>query len=167
MGQIVEEVRQWNTPIVGAFLLWEFTQGYCRDHPHGDAPVVLLHFLAAAILTNRKLSEPISNRRKNLQSYVRSFEENKSSDLLFGVQQRILDKREYTIAAIDVAISQGLLVWDVESGKLYSHDITKRPSKGNALRSLARKDGEKAQILGSWFAQHDLSIIAEYMKVVF
>ncbi|MHC1762521.1 MAG: three component ABC system middle component [Negativicutes bacterium] len=167
MGKLVDEVKLWNTPIIGAFLLWRFTQGYCNGHPHGDAPIGLLHFLASAILTNKQLAKPISNLRDDLQSYARSFEKTNESDILLSIQQRIKDKREYTLAAIDIAIAEGLIVWDLESGKLYPCDLKKSPSRGNNLKSKVKSEGDKAEILGRWFSKHDLSTIAAYLKVVF
>lgn len=167
MGQVVNEVKQWNTPIVGAFLLWKFTQGYCAGHRNGDAPVALLHFLAVAILTNRQLLDPINNRRNDLQSYVRSFENDKRSDLLLGIQKRVLDKRNYALASIDMAVSTGLLVWDTENGKLYPREVSKQIGRGVILRTSMGKDGNKAEILGRWFSQHELSTIAAYLEVVF
>ena len=167
LGQLVEEVKLWNTPTVGAYLLWKFTKGYCDGHPSGDAPIGLLHFVAIAMLTNKKLLKPISNRREDLQSYARSFEKSKDSDILLTIQERAREKREYTMASIDIAIAEGLLVWDADSGKLYHHNLTKRPSSGKALNSMFKSDGNKAEILGKWFAKHDLPTIAAYLKVVF
>ena len=167
MGQLVEEVKLWNTPIVGAYLLWKFTKGYCDGHPNGDAPIGLLHFVASAMLTNKKLLEPINDRRDNLQSYARSFEKSKDSDILLTIQERVRDKREYTMVAIDIAISKGLLVWDADSGKLYPRDLSKRSSRGKALKEMFKRDGNKAEILGKWFAKHDIPTIAAYLKVVF
>jgi len=167
LGQLVDEVKLWNTPIVGAYLLWKFTQGYCEGHPNGDAPIGLLHFLASAMLTNKKLLEPISNRRADLQSYARSFEKSKDSDILLTIQDRTREKREYTLASIDIAIDKGLLVWDADTGKLYPRDLSKRPSQGKSLNNMFKKDGNKAEILGKWFAKHDLPTIAAYLKVVF
>lgn len=164
--QLVEEVKQWNTPIVGAFLLWRFTQGYCSKHPNGDAPVMLLHFLATAVLTNKKLLESINNRRKSLQAFIRGFEENNNSDLLVGLNQRVLSKRKYTLDCINIAISSGLLVLDFDSGKLYPRDV-KKAKRGASLGHLIRRNGDKAEILGTWFSSHDLSTIAAYMEVVF
>lgn len=166
MGQLVEEVKIWNTPIIGAYLLWRFTQGYCKGHPTGDAPVGLLHFVASGILTNKKMLEIISDRRKDLQSYVRGFEDSKDSDILLTIHENVKEKREYTIASLDIAISEGLLVWDVESGKLYPCDITKKVSRGKALKNIHKEDGKKAEILGKWFGKHDVSAIATYLKVV-
>lgn len=167
MGQLVEEVKLWNTPIIGAYLLWKFTKGYCDGHPNGDAPIGLLHFVAIAMLTDKKLLEPINNRRDDLQSYARSFETFKNSDILLTIQERTREKREYTMASIDIAIAVGLLVWDADSGKLYPCDISKRPSRGRALNNMYKNNGKNAEILGKWFAKHDLPTIAAYLKVVF
>lgn len=167
MVKLVDEVKLWNTPIIGAFLLWKFTQGYCSGHPHGDAPIGLLHFVASAILTHKELLEPINNHRDDLQSYARSFENTKNSDILLSIQQRIKDKREYTLAAIDIAIAKGLLVWDVESDKLYPRDLKKRSARGKCLKNKITNEGKKAEILGKWLSKHDISAIAAYLKVVF
>jgi hypothetical protein len=167
LGRLVDEVKLWNTPIVGAYLLWRFTKGYCEGHPNGDAPIGLLHFLASAMLTNKKLIEPINNHRDNLQSYARSFEKSKDSDILLTIQERVREKREYTMASIDIAIAEGLLVWDADSGKLYPRNLSKRPGPGKTLNKMFKNDGNKAEILGKWFAKHDLPTIAAYLKVVF
>lgn len=163
----MDEVRLWNTPILGAFILWRFTQGYCAGHPNGDAPTGLLHFVASAILTNKKLLKPVNNQRDGLQSYARSFEESKQSDILLSIQQRVKDKREYTLASIDIAISEGLMMWDMESGKIYPRALSRTPSRGKALKAPIRRIGEQAEILGKWFSKHDLVTIEAYLKVVF
>mgnify|MGYP001567062229 FL=1 len=167
MGQLVEEVKLWNTPLVGAYLLWRFTQGYCNGHPHGDAPIGLLHFVASAILTDKTLLKPISNRRNDLQSFARSFEDSKDADRLLTIQERAREKRGYTLAAIDIAIAEGLMNWDADSGKLYPRDLTKLPGRKKTLKGQISDDGNKAEILGKWFSKHDLPTIAAYLKVLF
>lgn len=164
MGQLLDEVRQWNSPSVGAYMLWRFTAGYCDTHPDGDAPVALLHFLAVPLLTDMELLKPISNRRADLQSYVRSFEQ-RNTDVFVTVQDRAKEKRAYTLAAIDIAVSKGLISWEASSGKLYPRNDIK-PKRGNAIRPALVKDGYKAEILGGWFAEHSISTIATYLKVV-
>lgn len=166
MGRLVEEVQQWNSPSVGAYLLWRFTSGYCDAHPNGDAPLALLHFLAIPLLTSKRLLEPISNHRPNLQSYVRSFETSKDSDILIGIHGRAKRKRSYTMAAIDIAVSTGLIFWDIDSGKLYPRKGGNLPHKSCALKTSFVRDGKKAEILGRWFAEHNISTIATYLKVV-
>ena len=166
MGKLYEEVRQWNSPSVGAYLLWKFTSGYCDSHPTGDAPVALVHFLAMPLLSSKRLLEPINNRRANLQSYVRSFESKQDTDVLFAIHDRIKRSLDYTMTAIDIAVSTGLLFWDIESGKLYSRKEIKRPQKINALRTSFVRNGKKAEILGGWFSEHSISTVATYLKVV-
>jgi hypothetical protein len=166
IGLIAEEVRVWNTPLVGAFLLWKFTSGYCESHPNGDAPVAILHFIASAILANPKLNETVSNRRKNLQSYVAGFEDKKQMDLLLSLQDRIASRRRLTLSAIDAAVYARLLSWDVESGKLYPHELPKAPGRGKSIRPILAREGEKARILGAWFSEHDVPTVASYLRVV-
>src|SRR4051812_45238794 len=108
MGKLVEEVKIWNTPLLGAYMLWRFSQGYQEFHPKGEAPIGLLHFIANGIFTNGKLLNGISNSRPNLQSYVRGFEDAKESDLLLSIHERIKSKRKYTLASIDIAVAEGL-----------------------------------------------------------
>lgn len=167
MGQLVEEVKLWNTPLIGSYLLWRFTKGYCENHPHGDAPVGLLHFVACAILTSNKLLKPISNRRDDLQSYVRSFEDSQDSDILLTIQDRVKEKQQYTLEAIDICISEGLLVWDSETGKLHPCNQEEDSIRKKHLKKQIKSDGDKAEILGKWFSRHAVPTIAAYLKVVF
>ena len=166
ISQLREEVRLWNTPMIGGYLLWRFTDGFTKNHQHGDSPVSLLHFFATAILTSPKLSHPISNRRENLQSYVKSFEENKDIDVLLSIQKRIEAKKEYTLSSIDVGVTSGLLAWDIETAKLFACELKKKPRSGKALKAEVVKSGNKAEILGKWFSEHEVKSIATYLKVV-
>ena len=167
MGKLVEEVRLWNTPVVGAHLLWRFTSGYTEHHANGDAPSALLHFLAMAIVTSPQLLEGISGRRPNLQSYARSFCEKGRTDLLLGIQKRVDQKKAYTLAAIDMAVANGLLAWDVERGKLYARSRNTSPGRGCRPKGAMDSTGNKAALLGTWFSEHDIGAIASYMGVAF
>ena len=167
MGAIVEEVKIWNSPTIGAFLLWHFTKGYVQHHKAGEAPGGLLHFLAAAILTNPALSETISKRRANLQSYVRGFEDKRLFDQLLSIHDRTKEKKAFTLASLDIAISQGLLLWNAETGRVHCKELGKKPRRGNNIKPSMKRQGEKAELLGQWFSEHDLPAIARYLKVVF
>ena len=166
MNSLSDEVSQWNTPIIGAFLLWHFAIGYKRKHATGDAPVVLLFFIAIGILTSFNFMEKISRRRQNLESFVRSFTEKYESDLLTCLQSRIIKKRAYTSAAIDIAVSSGLLVWDYDRAILYPVEITTKKRGGIKLGKEITKSADKAEILGEWFSEHDISSITSYLGVV-
>ncbi len=166
MGMLVEEVKIWNTPLIGAYTLWCFTKGYCENHETGDAPIGIMHFIANAILPSPNLIERVSNKRPDLQSYIRSFEDEKESDLLLTIHERVKEKLHHTLKSIDVAVSEGLLVWDLETGKLYPKELTNKPSRGKNIRPTLKSYGTKAEILGSWFSKHSLDSIATYLKVV-
>ncbi|MDR1888017.1 MAG: DUF6521 family protein [Zoogloeaceae bacterium] len=166
MGRLVEEVREWNTPVVGAYLLWRFTNAYRANHPTGDAPVVLLHFIAFSMLTNSDYSNEVSGKRPNLASYTRSFEEDKKSDILAFLLQRIIQQREATMRAIDIAVATGLLAWDVENAKLHPlHKFTNK--KGTASMGIdVQPLGSKAETIGKWFSELDIPTIASLLGVV-
>lgn len=167
MGQVVEEVKVWNTPAVGAFMLWKFTCGYVNNHPTGDSPIGLLHFVASGILANKEILDKVSNNRPNLASFVRWFEEKEKVDVLLEIQSRIKAKRKYTLAALDVAMATGLLTWEAATAKIYPVLDVKTPPKSSRLNTLYKSYGAKAETLGKWFSQHDLRTIATYLKIVF
>ena len=148
MSNLVDEVREWNTPIIGAFLLWHFTTGYKQNHPSND-------FLKA-----------ISGHRPNLESFVRNFTDSHESDLLSCLYQRILQRRAYTAAAIDIAVSLGLLVWDCEQAILHPADAPRIKRGGLKLGNDIKKVADKAEILGKWFSKHDIPSITAYLGVV-
>jgi hypothetical protein len=166
MSNLVEEVRVWNTPVVGSYVLWRFTQGYTDHHSEGQSPVLLLHFLASAILTNKRLSEPVNNLRKDLASYARSFTDKKDVDLFLSIQDRITKTRFYTLASIDLAIQHGLLFLNPEDGCLYSKNLSGKPSRGMAPKQSVKALGNKADTLGRWFSAYSVSQVSTILKVV-
>jgi hypothetical protein len=168
MGRLVEEVREWNSPIIGAYLLWRFTQSYVHNHPSGDAPVVILHCIANTLLTSIDFNLLISNKRPNLASYVKGFSESeyKKSDVLACLPQRIRSQLKNTIQAIDISVTTGLLVWENESAKLFPREGIK-PVRGTATKGIAvQAIGRKAEILGKWFANLDVLTITSSLGVL-
>jgi len=162
---LAEEVREWNTPLLSAYLLWEFTSGYKEAHPENSSPIGLLHFIALALLTNPRLVKYVSNKRSSLQSYALGIEENKLTDQLLSLQDRISQRKHHTLEAIDTAIHAGLLLWDAESAIIYPVDLRKKPSHGKSLKATVKSYGAKARLLGKWFSAHDTFAIANYLRV--
>jgi hypothetical protein len=166
MGKLVEEVKEWNTPVIGSYLLWRFTQGFVQNHPNGDAPVVILHFIVSGIMAEPNIYDAISGNRPNLASFIRWFNEEKKSDFLACLNQNIIQKRKYTIESIDIAVSCGLLAWDIETAKIFPVAI-KRVKSGTASKGIAiQKLGNKAEILGKWFSECNLPTLTAYLGVV-
>ena len=83
------------------------------------------------------------------------------------LQKRIDQKKEYTLAAIDVAVANGLLAWDIERGKLYARTRNMSPGRGCRPKGDMDSIGNKAGLLGMWFSEHDIGTIASYMGVAF
>ncbi|MEC8812533.1 MAG: three component ABC system middle component [Pseudomonadota bacterium] len=166
MSNLAEEVRIWNTPIVGSYVLWRFTRGYTDHHPEGRPPILLLHFLASAILTNKRLSDPVTNIRKDLASYARRFIDKKDIDLLLSIQDRVNKTRSYTLSSIDLAIQHGLLFLNSEDACLYPKILSGKPSRGMTPKQSVKSLGNKAETLGKWFSAHSVSQVATLLKVV-
>lgn len=168
MGKLVDEVREWNTPIVGAYLLWRFTQSYVNNHPSGDAPVVVLHFIANTLLLGIEYNSLISGRRQNLASYIRAFSDHdiKKSDLLACLSQRICKQRSSCMNSIDIAVASGLLAWEAETAKL--HPLTSlSPVRGSGSKGTSiQMAGSKAEILGKWFSNVDVNTITASLGVI-
>jgi hypothetical protein len=97
MGKLIEEVQEWNTPVVGSYLLWQFTNGFIQNHRQGDAPVVIYHFIASGIITEPNICNAISGLRPNFASFIRWFNEEKKSDFLACLNQQIIKSRFYTM----------------------------------------------------------------------
>jgi hypothetical protein len=168
MGKLVEEVREWNSPIIGAYLLWRFTQSYVYNHPSGDAPVVILHCIANTLLTSHDFNHLISDKRHNLASYVKGFSESqyKKSDVLGCLSQHIRKQLSNTIQAIDISVATGLLAWENESAKLFPLEKVKS-LRGTTTKGIAvQVIGRKAEILGKWFANLDILTITSSLGVV-
>lgn len=167
MSRLVDEVKLWNTTAVGAFVLWRFTCGYTNNSPDGGAPSVLLHFLATPILMNPRISSRITRQRHGLQSYARSFTEKGEVDLLLGIQDRIRQKQNYTLASIDLAVAKGLLVWDTEGTALHARQLEAVPSRGCRPRASVEMIGNRGEIFGEWCAAHSIENVANLMGVSF
>jgi hypothetical protein len=166
MGKLVEEVREWNTPVVGAYLLWRFTKSFVRNHANGDAPVVVFHFIVSGIMAEPSIYRALNGHRSNLPSFIRWFNEEKKSDHLACLNQQILKQRDYTMKSLDIAVSSGLLAWDIETAKIYPADMA-RVKRGSATMGISVQElGYKTEVLGKWFSEYDLQTVAVYLGVV-
>jgi hypothetical protein len=166
MGKLVEEVREWQTPIVGTYLLWRFTKSFVENHPNGDAPVVILHYIVNTLINSTEYSDPINGHRSNIASYIRSFTDDNKSDLLAGLAQRIYKQRESSMKAIDIAVAAGFLAWDTETAKIYPLNNFK-PARGSNTKGISIQSlGKKADILGKWFSNTDLQTVVSSLGVI-
>ena len=61
MAILLDEYREWNTPVVGAYLLWRFSAGYVNANPRHAPPPFLLHCVVTALLRGRAYSDAIDH----------------------------------------------------------------------------------------------------------
>jgi len=166
MSRLIEEVQEWNTPVVGSYLLWQFTNDFVQNHSKGEAPIVIYHFIVSGIMTEPNICNAVSGFRPNLASFIRWFNEEKKSDLLACLSQQIIKSRFYTMQSIDIAVSSGLLAWDIETAKIYPVSSFSAKRGTSTMGISVHKLGDKAKILGKWFSEYDLPTVAAYLGVI-
>ena len=163
MSSFSAEIREWNTPLLGAYLLWRFTQGYESTNDR-KSPVFLFHFIALPILESPELSLPIRGRRNSFSSYVRSFVDDKKLDVLAKLNDRVIDFRENTMQALAIGFAARLFVWKDNMTRLHALN------GDDALVSqfLAEpiiKLGNKAFRFGTWSSSIPLPVFSEFLGV--
>jgi len=165
MSSLVEEYEEWNTPLIGAFLLWAFNKSYVGNHLTGEAPVVIEDFIAYSLLMSKNYNERITNRTTTVAAYVQSFTDKKQSDILASLVSKINEDKEIALKSVDFAVSFGLLVWDCETAKLYPKSLD--DNQMSVLKNLPiMKLQKKAEILGKWFSQVNLNTLLSLFGVV-
>ena len=161
---LVEEYRTWHTPVIGAYLLFLFTQSYSAAHPEGRNPIVILHFMAAAILTDDALADKLK-RKTSLVQYVRHARNGDTSLHFMKLHERIRSRFRYTARAIDIAVAGGYLKWDVDSASLTACKLASRPGSGDFKTGRIKELGERAKLLGRIMARTTLPKTAELLGV--
>ena len=95
---MLETIRMWHTPYIGAYLLWRFATGFASASSGRAAPIMLF-FIVAALVTDKIYYEPVWKR--NFRTYHRYFVENKNRNLSANgpVAERMLPNAPYVHAA--------------------------------------------------------------------
>lgn len=163
MNSIEEEIRIWNTPLVNAYFLRRFVVGYVDARPEHDNPSVVLCVIALVIMSDESLYASISNKKKRLSAFVYGFVKDKRTDSLVTLHQLISESKYLCIDAIDAAVAAGVVAWDIDHGAL-------APGEGEEInpQHVGRKhksNGDKAELLGRWFAELELNQITTLLGV--
>lgn len=166
MAQLLDEFREWNTPVVGAYLLWRFTTSYMKHREDAVPPSFLLHCVAAAILASPVYTDAIGHAR-SLHGYRQYFIENGLADKLERLHYRVFRLLDYTKKAVDIAVNRHLLVWDTQNGALLPVSIGRQCKGSAALSPSVMAIGVRADTLGKWFAVSPLINIAIELGVRF
>ena len=164
MGRLEEEYKEWNSPVIGAYMLWQFCIGYCE---YSDKlPSVIELIFAYVLLTDNDYLCNISSHKPNFSSFIKSFTMNKQSDLLLCFSEKVKEKIGSAFYAIDIAVEAGFLAWDLENAMLIPRNNFK-VKKGTAhLGSIVQENKNKAILLGKWFSQNNIEMISNSLGVI-
>ena len=163
MNSIEDEIRIWNTPLVSAYFLWRFVRGYVNEHAEHAAPSVVLCVIALTIMSDENLYAPINPKKAKLSSYVYSFVKDKKSDALVTIHQLISESKFLCIDAIDMATATGVVVWDADHAALMPGDF--EDAEPECVGKKHKANGDKAELLGKWFAQLEVNQITTLLGV--
>ena len=163
MSSLSAEIHEWNTPLLGAYLLWRFTQGY-ESIGERKSPEFLFHFVVLPILESPELSQPIRGRRDSFASYVKCFATDGKLDVLAKLNDRVADFRETTIQALEIGFAIRLFEWKDDMSRLHAlksdDDLVSQ-----FLREPITKLGSKAFRFGTWTSSISLSLFSSLLGV--
>lgn len=163
MSSFSTEIREWNNPFLGTYLLWRFTQGY-ESAGEKESPQFLFHFVVLPILESPELSAPINGHRKSFASFVKSFSTNGKLDVLAKLNEKVIVLREQALLALDIGFASNLFAWNDDKTRIHAL----RHDDSFALLALADpiiKLGIKAFRFGTWTSSISLSVFSEFLGV--
>lgn len=166
MSIIIDEFKEWNTPVIGSYLLWQFSLGYYENHKDKQMPTLIHEILAFPLLFSKVYSDRISNRLESISDYVRKFTETKDSDLLLSYSNKVSEYKVLVMKSIDIAISLGFIGFDSENALIIPIDDITSVKGSKAKLEPYMSLGKKAKILGKWFSEENLSTLTAELGVV-
>ena len=174
MGVLDEDYRIWNTPVVGAFLLWRFAWGYqgapkeygeTRCIPAKPAPFLLM-CIVSVILRGRAYFRSVG-RIRTLHGYTTRLVDDGKGDKLVELHSRIKGRFNFTMRSVDLAVNRRLLEWDVEQAGLVPLENNELLKRSKELVGGVKDLGDKAFRIGRWMSGKTLTEIAFELGVKF
>lgn len=163
MSSLSSEIREWNTPLIGAYLLWRFTEGY-EATGERESPEFLFHFVVLPIFESPELLRPINGRRNSFASYVRSFSTDGKLDVLAKLSDRVMDLRGKTMLALEIGFATGLFEWKDNMSRL--HALQRDGAfVSQFLAEPLIKLGSKAFRFGTWSSSIPLPVFSKFLGV--
>lgn len=161
-------MEQWNSPVIGAFLVWSLIRGYEQNDANGMP--VLLVFLAMALLTEPRFHDILAKIKftdfEQLATSIRD-SSGKDSASFGGLTDAIEQSRDSTRTAIDFALASKLISLNPSTATIstsYSGDNAKAEK---SAAQFNRTEGKLAQKLGETLAGASAARIATLTEVNF
>lgn len=168
-GPLVEEYNRWNTPVIGAYVLYIFAKEYAAQYKkiHGEKknPDFILMSITATILMNPDLCAEIKGR-KSIVTIKNNFKRENKHTLINGIHDSVKETLPYTLAALDIALHCGILIFHPDNTEYEAVKVnTKRGTKAFISKSTL-ESVSYANTLARLFAQFKNSVfVAQALEV--
>lgn len=159
------EYNNVRNPMLGAYLLWNFSLGYFSEKnealPIEELFIVLPMTMKEDIAEQIKSTYKTSGMRAMSDKFMRT--DVLKNDLISNLHNDIQKMKDITATSLAEAIKAGLISIDVENNTIFPLELKKR----NKESTNVLKMGKNAEKLGQWCAGMDLMQIEEILKVRF
>ena len=149
-----KEVINIQNPVLGAYLIWNFTIGYEKKTPF------ILLFPVLPMLYRADMLEKLKSTYTN--SGLKAFASKLPDDCLLNIQNFALSMRKLTLHSIQIA-SRTQLVSVTDDGYVHSLSSSTHKSEPKGVKELERY----AVKLGKWCSEVSLYEISTILKIRF
>lgn len=156
--------RVWNSPVVGAYLLWRFVLGYYSEAK--AYPSMALAFPALNILMQPQFTAELTPRVLSLKGYVSKLNEAGKRGYLTDLQNEISEHKDCILEIIETAVVMELVSVNYECGTLET-TFKEQKEIGKVAVEFRREMGGKAETLGKRFGKEPLVSICNLLGVYF
>jgi hypothetical protein len=161
----LSELEIVQNPVIGAYLIWQFTLGYQEEG--ADAAPFPLAFLVLPMLLHRSTFDEVAGTRRasGLPLFAAKFDKNR--EVLMALHGRALQLRPLSLQSIGVAATSKLLRINYESALLHGYPLdllgVRKPNVPERLKGFS----SAAEKVGHWFSKLGLPQIASTLRVDF
>ena len=154
----------WNSPVVGAYLLWRFVLGYRQQA--GGFPNMALAFPAVSILMQPQFTDELSPRMHSLEGFVKKLIDKNKRGYLNDLGNDIREHKDFVLAVIETAVVLEMVSVNYEDGTLET--LRKEPKELEKFAADFRKEmGGKAGALGKCFGSETADRVCNLLGVYF
>lgn len=166
---LVEEFRICNTPVIGAYIFWRFAKSFVQEAKKLNKvsnPHLLLFSFVAAIFSDRRILDELKSRR-SISSFRRYLTGAKKGVLFDGIHIRVKEMLPYTLSALDIAYSCGILRMNRDDGTIEPVAVRAKRGPPELVSESISDDSLLAETLGRWFAKYGSPVeVAKKLEVV-
>ena len=154
---LVEEFRVCNTPVIGAYMFWRFARKYVEETRKSGSmrsPHLLLFCFVAAIMSDRRILDELRQKR-SISSFRRYLSKERKGVLFDAIHYRVKEMLPYTMAALDIAYTCGILKMNSDTGQVEPQAVASKKGSPAFISEAIKRDAGLAETLGRWFSKYN------------